>query len=67
MKILRVAAIAVVLTAACLSQGAVAGPRCFQQFMRDTQDCSNLGSFWARSTCGLDAAHDLWDCVYRSR
>ncbi len=68
MKNLRGAVIAIILSAGFLSQDAMAaGSSCFRRYMQDSISCSEVRGFWGRSTCGLDAAHDLWDCVYGSR
>jgi len=65
MKILRGAAVAILLSSGLLSQSALARSNCAQQFMRDMVSCSELGSFWDRGACGLDSLTDLARCVKR--
>jgi len=67
MKILRGAAVAILLSFGLLSQSALAArSNCAQQFMRDMVSCSQLGSFWDRGACGLDAGVTLVACVFES-
>ena len=67
MKKLRVAAIALVLSTAFLSQTASAGrAECFAAYVRDAWNCAEMTSFWDRFPCGLDAFLTLTGCVVRS-
>ena len=65
MKILRGAAVAILLSSGLLSQSALARSNCAQQFVQDMVSCSQLGTFWDRGACGLDSLTDLARCVKR--
>ena len=66
MKILRGAAVAILLSSGLLSQNALAArSNCVQQFVQDMESCSQLGTFWDRGACGLDSLTDLARCVKR--
>ena len=66
MKRIRVVAVALLLSSALLPQVATARPSCFQQYVRDVQDCADLSDFYHRGACGLGAARDFLDCAYRT-